>query len=129
MGKVVLIEPHKVLQQALALSLFPAHEVRVEQTLAAPALSELGEVDLLIVDAAALAEKNQLPPELVRAIGGSAVPTLWIDEPDSARAPGREKLVVAGKPNQGPAWQAAGAAALAPRPVKTSKKAPAAGAQ
>src|SRR5258706_2041970 len=107
MGKVVLIEPHKVLQQALALSLFPAHEVRVEQTLAAPALSELGEVDLLIVDAAALAEKNQLPPELVRAIGGSALPTLWIDRADSAPAPRREKAAAVGKPLEGPGRQAA----------------------
>lgn len=107
MGKIVLIEPHRVLQQAIALSLFPEHEVRVEESLAAPAVAGLGEIDLLIVDAAALGEKSQLPPELVRAIGDSAVPTLWIDDKDSARAPARDKLAVIAKPIENAALQKA----------------------
>ena len=121
MGKVVLIEPHKVLQQAIALSLFPEHEVRVEESLAAAAVSELGEVDLLIVDAAALGEKNLLPAELVSAIGRSPIPTMWIDEKDSARAPKRKKLAVVGKPIESAALQTAVADLLSPGSEKGRK--------
>jgi hypothetical protein len=79
MSKVLLIEPHKVLQQALALSLFPEHEVRIEESIDAARLAGLADVDLLIIDAAALREKGRLTPDLLRAIEASKLAILWLD--------------------------------------------------
>ena len=86
MGKIVLVEPHKVLQQAIALSLFPEHEVQVEETVSASGIAALQGIDLLIVDAAALRDSDRLSPEIARAIQSSPIPTVWIDEDEAARA-------------------------------------------
>jgi hypothetical protein len=107
MGKIFLVEPYRVLQQAISLSLFPEFDVRVEASIDASGVASLEEVDLLILDAAALRESSRLPPELTRAVQGSAIPTLWIDEAAAADAPKREKLVVVVKPIESGALQSA----------------------
>jgi hypothetical protein len=107
MGKVVLIEPHKVLQQAIALSLFPEHDVQVKEAVSPSDISAFGDADLLIVDAAALRENNHFSPELSRAIESAAIPTVWIDDDESARPAEREKLAVVMKPIESAAFQAA----------------------
>ena len=107
MGKILLIEPHRVLQQAIALSLFPEHDVRVEDGAGASTAAVLDGMDLVIVDAAALRESSRLSPELLRAIQGSPVPTLWIEENESADPPKRDKLVVVMKPIENAAFQSA----------------------
>jgi hypothetical protein len=114
MGKVVLIEPHKVLQQAIALSLFPEHDVHVQEAVNASDIGAFGEVDLLVVDAAALREANKLSPELNRAIENSAIPTMWIEEDESNPPPKREKLAVVVKPIESAAFQSALTALLSP---------------
>ncbi len=114
MGKVVLIEPHKVLQQAIALSLFPEHDVRVEVSVTASAIGALRDVDLLIVDAGALRASDKLSPEFSRAVESSLIPTLWIDEDQTARPSRRDKLVAITKPIESKAFQAAVTELLSP---------------
>jgi hypothetical protein len=107
MGKILLIEPHRVLQQAIALSLFPGHDVRVEDGAGASTAAVLDGMDLVIVDAAALRASSRLSPELARAIQGSSIPTLWIEENESADPPKRDKLVVVMTPIENAAFQSA----------------------
>ena len=124
MGKILLIEPHRVLQQAIALSLFPEHDVRVEDGAGASTAAVLDGMDLVIVDAAALRESSRLSPELARAIQGSSIPTLWIDENESADPPKRDKLVVVMKPIENATFQSAVADLLSgSRPRQEPKKA------
>ncbi len=124
MGTILLIEPHRVLQQAIALSLFPGHDVRVEDGAGASTAAVLDGMDLVIVDAAALRASGRLSPELARAIQGSSLPTLWIDENESADPPKRDKLVVVMKPIENAAFQSALADLLSgSRPQQERKKA------
>jgi len=117
MSKVLLIEPHKVLQQALALSLFPEHDVRIEEAIDAAGMAGLTDVDLLIIDAAALREKGRLTPELQRAVEGSKLAILWID---GENGPKGNRLAAVATPIDGATLQNAvtalltGAAAKAP---------------
>ncbi|HEY2990010.1 MAG TPA: hypothetical protein VGL11_20000 [Candidatus Binatia bacterium] len=128
MGKILLIEPHKVLQQAIGLSLFPEHDVQVQDSVTASAIGSLRETDLLIVDAAALRESNQLSPELARELQNSAVPLVWIDDDTSVPPPKRDKLAALTKPIESAAFQSALVALLSPAGAKTvAKKAPPAG--
>ncbi len=130
MGKIVLVEPHKVLQQAIALSLFPEHEVQVEETVSASGIAALQGIDLLIVDAAALRDSDRLSPEIARAIQSSPIPTVWIDEDEAARAPKRDKLAVVIKPIESAGFQSVLASLLSPSsPRKERKKAPVSGEQ
>ena len=124
MGKILLIEPHRVLQQAIALYLFPEHDVQVDEGGGASGGAVLDGMDLIIVDASALREKNRLSPELARAIQNSSIPTLWIDDNESANAPKRDKLTVVMKPIESAAFQSALADLLSgSRPREDRKKA------
>ncbi len=122
MGKILLIEPSKILRQAIALSLFPEHEVQVEEGISASGVGSLKDYDLLIVDGAALRESDQLTPEITRAIQGCKIPTLWLEEDESARPPKREKLLIVKKPIEKEPFQSALAGLLSPQSV--SRKAP-----
>jgi hypothetical protein len=119
MSKILLVEPHKVLQQALALSLFPEHEVRIEESIDAAAIAGLNDTDLLIIDAAALREKSVLTPELQRAVEASKLATLWIDG-DSA--PKRNRLAAVGTPIDAVTLQEAVADLLSGETVKPAAK-------
>jgi len=130
MGKILLIEPHRVLQQAIALSLFPGHDVRVEDGAGASTAAVLDGMDLVIVDAAALRASGRLSPELARSIQGSSIPTLWIDENESADPPKRDKLAVVMTPIENAAFQSALADLLAySSPQQERKKAALSGEQ
>ena len=107
MGKIVLIEPHRVLQQAMALPLSAEHEVQIEDAISAAGIGALKGIDLLIVDASALRERNQLSPEVTRAIQGCPIPTLWLEENESSRPPRRDKLAVVMKPIESEAFYSA----------------------
>lgn len=113
MGKILLVEPQKILQQAISLSLFPEHEVRVEDGIAS-SVGSFKDYDLLIVDGAALRERNQLTPEAIRAVQGCKTPTLWLEEDPASQAPKREKFVVVKKPVEREALQSALAGLLSP---------------
>jgi hypothetical protein len=122
MGKILLIEPHRVLQQAIALSLFPGHDVRVEDGAGWAIAAAFDGMDLVIVDAAALRAGSRLSPELARAIQGSSIPTLWIDENEFADPPKRDKLAVVMKPIENAAFQSAVADLLSGSPPRQEQK-------
>jgi hypothetical protein len=124
MGKIFLIEPHRVLQQAIALSLFPEHDVRVANAADPSTIAALNEIDLLIIDAAALREGGHLSPEMNRAIQSSSIPTVWIDDDDSSLPPKRDKLAVVLKPIESGALQSALAGLLAPASARKERKTP-----
>jgi|SRR5262249_37982854 len=121
MSRVLLIEPHRVLQQALALSLFPEHDVRVEESIDTDLSGALKEVDLLIVDAAALRTAGKLPAELRRALEAAKTPTVWIDD-DKAR-PKRANLTVIAPPIASGSLQNAVADLLSGKSEKPKKAA------
>ena len=106
MGKILLIEPQKILQQAISLFLFPEHEVRVEDE-AGAGVSSFKDYDLVIIDGAALREHNRLTAEVLRAVQGCKTPTLWLEEEAASQAPKRDKLVVVKKPLEKGALEAA----------------------
>jgi hypothetical protein len=105
MGKILLIEPYKILRQAISLSLFPEHEVLAQENI--DAIASLKEYDLLIVDGAALRDSNRLTPALVRAIQSCKIPVLWLEDDDGSKPPKRENLLMVRKPIEREAFQSA----------------------
>ena len=114
MGKVFLIEPLKVLRQAITLFLFPEHDVTGKGDIGASEVAGFKDYDLLIVDAAALRERNSLTPDIIRAIQGCKTPTVWLEEDPSSHTVKREKLVIVKKPIEKEPFQLAVAALLSP---------------
>jgi hypothetical protein len=107
MSKILLIEPQKMLQQAIVLSLFPDHEVRLQRDLSDDAASAADDFDLVIIDAAALREANALGAQSLAALRWEA-PIIWIDEAgDSSTPPRRSKVVALRRPIDRTALQAA----------------------
>ena len=83
MSKILLVEPYKMLQHAFVAALFPEHEVKILEN--PPASESLAaDVDLVIVDAAALRMRNSGPAEEVGALW--QLPTIWIDNGPPTRA-------------------------------------------
>ncbi|MBI4489453.1 MAG: hypothetical protein HY694_10250 [Deltaproteobacteria bacterium] len=98
MGKILLIERHRVLRQAITFSLFPEHEVEVGESISASKVGSLKDYDLLIVDGASLRQRGQLTPEFARAIQSCKIPTIWLEDEEPSHPPKREKLLVVKKP-------------------------------
>jgi hypothetical protein len=83
MSKILLIEPSRMLQHAFVLALFPEHDVEIIAE-PRPAMSCSLGVDLAIIDAAALRQRNALITDLHDASGGWELPTIWIDTTSAA---------------------------------------------
>ena len=77
MSKILVVQPHRMLQQAFVVALFPEHDVQVLEKI--PGDQAMSAVDLIIVDAPSLRSCNVLSNQEVRAIQDSRVPVLWID--------------------------------------------------
>jgi hypothetical protein len=92
MTKILVIQPHKMLQQAMALSLFPQYQARMTPVI--PEAAEIEDVDAIIIDAASLRETHGLTAEGMVSLQRSKVPVIWIDGGESQSAPTREKVVV-----------------------------------
>ena len=110
MAKILLIEPYKILRQAITLALSPEHDVQAEGDTAKIGVGSIKDCDLLIVDGGALKESNQLTSEVNRVIQGSKVPTIWLEEADSTEPPKlakREKLLILKKPIEESSFQSA----------------------
>jgi hypothetical protein len=107
MSKILLIEPYKILRQAISLSLLPEHEVEVDEGLSSRHVGSLDDYDLLIVDAAALREKGRLTTEVTGSIQACQAAILWLEDDESSEAPKRDKLVRIQKPIEKGAFQAA----------------------
>lgn len=120
MGKILLIEPQKILRQAIGLALFPDHEVKVEEDIARD-IGSSKDYDLLIVDGAALRESNRLTPEAIRVIQSCKTPTLWLEEDPASHMIKREKLVVLKKPIERETFQSA-LNGLLPSPAQSRER-------
>ncbi len=98
MGKILLIEPDRILKQAISLFLFSHHEVQDGASSQATDIAALKEFDLLIVDGSALRDKNQLTEEFIQTIQRCGTSTLWLEDDESQRPFEREKLLFVKKP-------------------------------
>lgn len=96
MSKILVIQPHKMLQHAMALSLFPQYQTRVTSVI--PEAGEIEDMDAVIVDAASLRETHGLTAEAMVALQAWKLPMIWIDGGESALAPAREKVLVVKRP-------------------------------
>jgi DNA-binding NtrC family response regulator len=100
MSKILVVEPRKILQQALRLALSADHEVQLDARLTDQEPPALKNFDLAIIDAAALRDANALNTQHLRAVQGWKIPKIWIDEVETVQAAGRDRLVVLTKPIQ-----------------------------
>ena len=92
MSRILAVEPHRILQQALVVALFPEHQVQMFSRI--PEAEALAAADLLIIDAAALKSCNALSNRETRAVQSSHIPVVWIDaEPPAADEAAFTKLV------------------------------------
>lgn len=98
MSKILVVEPWKMLQQAIALILIPDHEVRLNAALPKAEDAESREYDILIVDAAALKEQDRLSGAEVRAVEKVGIPTIWIGKNDMESVPNHDKLFTVNPP-------------------------------
>src|SRR5215471_16521447 len=96
MSKIFVIEPHRMLQQAIALFLVPAHVVRMCETV--PEFLPASDFDALIVDAAGLRETTGLDAKIIDRIQNWKVPMLWIEKDESNAVPKGEKVVTVASP-------------------------------
>ncbi|HSQ13022.1 MAG TPA: hypothetical protein VLM90_08385, partial [Candidatus Deferrimicrobium sp.] len=107
----LVVQPYKMLQQAYAAVLPFEHNVRLMVTL--PDSAALKDFDVVIVDAAALTEKNLLPSSGALAVEAWKVPTVWIEIDRGPAAPSRDKLIRLPRPVQKDALHKALAECLA----------------
>ena len=96
MSKILIVEPHKMLQKAMALIFFPDHEVKLVGHVP-NSIAAIKTYDAVLVDAGALREVNALTQQTTRAIQSWVTPTIWMDD-NPAKAPKRNKLLALKKP-------------------------------
>ena len=100
MARILVVEPYRILQQAIAVSLGRDHQVQVRESLPATELHNLKDCDVLVLDASSLAEKELLTAELLRALESCEKPLLWLEDEHSMAPPRTEKFAVLKKPLQ-----------------------------
>lgn len=97
MSKILVVEPYRILQRAIALSFFPEHQVEVTEEIPDMNMIEQHSYDVAIIDAGALREKNTAG-DLKRRLHDWQIPIIWLEENISTVAPVGDKLVCLGKP-------------------------------
>ena len=127
MSNIVLVEPYRILRQAMTLSLAQEHKVQVRESISGADLQALKECDLLVVDAASLAQEKLLTPELIQMLQGFGAPVLWLEDENQLERPKREKFQVLKKPLEQNAFKEAVSGLMAPpnqsRPAHQGQKA------
>ena len=91
MSKILVVEPHRMLQQAIALALFPEHEVKIVSAI--PESSALKDFDAVIFDLKSLGESAGGAEAAVRAVQSWKVPTVWVQGSSHEPTPQRENLI------------------------------------
>jgi hypothetical protein len=82
MGKILIVEPYRTLQQAISAVLVSEHEVESR-----PVLEEsetAGDYDLVVIDAAAVKDRN----EAIHALQSCKAPVLWLQAEGFPEPPG-----------------------------------------
>jgi hypothetical protein len=96
MSKILVIEAHRMLQQAIALALFPEHEVKFAPAI--PEASGLKGFDVVIVDPRPLDEPDGAFAQGVRAVQDWKVPTVWLQGSAHGPTPQRKNLIALNTP-------------------------------
>jgi hypothetical protein len=96
MSKILVVETHRMLQQAIALALFPEHEVKIVSAI--PESSELKDFDAVIVDVGSIGESDGDFEPAIRAVRSWRIPTVWVQSSSHGQTPQREKLVALNPP-------------------------------
>jgi hypothetical protein len=91
MSKICVVEAHRMLQQAIAMALFPQHVVKFGSAI--PVSSALRDFDAVIVDLGPLGEPDEAFAQGVRAVQSWKVPTVWVQGSSHGPAPQRENLI------------------------------------
>jgi hypothetical protein len=112
MSKILVIEPLKMLQQAICLALCPDHEVHLDTNLLDKDPIAIKDYDIAIIDAAALRNANVLNTQNMRVMEEWKIPKIWIDEAERVQGPRHNKFVVLTKPIQKETLQSAVATCL-----------------
>jgi hypothetical protein len=97
-SNILLIEPFRILQQAIALSLASEHQVEIRATINPDELRSVTGRDLVILDASALYEKHLLTADMILAIEGCGMPVIWLEDESTAERPDTTKLRAVRKP-------------------------------
>jgi hypothetical protein len=97
MSKILVVEPYKILQRAIAMSFFPEHEVEVTEQVPEMSPLEPRSYDVAIIDAGALREKNTAG-DLSRRLQDWPIPIIWLEENIPTAAPVHDQLVIVRKP-------------------------------
>lgn len=98
MRKILVVEPRRMLQQAITLSLIADHEVKLITAIPSGEAPWMTEYDALVIDAAALREQNGLSGQMVQNLLHASIPIIWIENSDIELAPKRDKVVVVKEP-------------------------------
>ena len=77
MSRILVVQPYKILQHAIASALFPEHAVQTMEKF--PEADPSSRADLVIIDAGALRERGLLAAGDVRAMQSWQIPVIWID--------------------------------------------------
>ena len=92
MSKILVIEPYRILQQGIAISLYPENDVQLLDGV--PEKLSSNDFDAAIVDVTSLRQCNPLDAAALRAIQGWKLPTIWIDDEASARVSNHGEAVM-----------------------------------
>ena len=95
MSKLLLIEPDKMLCHAFLVALFPEFQIQVVASIpdAAPI-----DFDALIVDAAALQEREPQSTRKIHALADWRLPIIWIGGDASAQSPKQDRSIRLNRP-------------------------------
>jgi hypothetical protein len=85
MGKILIVEPYRILQQAISAALVNEHEVESREVLEVSQLETVNEYDLVVIDAASVQDDNNV----THALRSSKAPLLWL-QTDELSAPLRQ---------------------------------------
>ena len=91
MSKILVVEAHRMLQQAIALALFPDYEVEIASAILES--SALKDFNAVIVDLKSLGESAGGAEAAIRAVQSWKVPTVWVQGSSHEPTPQRENLI------------------------------------
>ena len=91
MSKILVVEAHRMLQQAITLALFPEYEVKIASAI--PESSALKGFDAVIVDLKSLGESAGGAEAAIQAVQSWKVPTVWVQGSSQGPTPQRENLI------------------------------------
>lgn len=93
MSRIFVVQPHRMLQQAVIVALFPEHQVRVSDKI--PEAEPSPYADLVIIDAGALRDRGCLSAGDIRALQSWQIPIVWIgSEAFGDSAPPKNRLQI-----------------------------------